>query len=253
LIVAQDVVIGGAVVLAFVVLFLFFASRVRAGHSPKLRRIQAFDSLQDLTSRTIETGRPLHLSLGVGSMANASTADSLAGLTILDHLADQAAITGVHPTVTMADPTVMLYAQNRLRAAHQGDARGEKDAYQSVRWLAPQPAAYAAGVMSLMSTDNVQANVMVGRFGDEYLLMGEAAAQKGISQIGGASDPNTLPFVYTTAQESLLGEEIYAAGAYLQKDPARVSSVLAQDTMRWIISLAMLGGVVLASLGWGSP
>lgn len=246
----EAVIVAAVVLLLFVALFLVFLSRVRAGHIPKFRKIPAFDSLNGMASQAIETGRPLHLSLGIGGMTNASTADSLAGLAVLDHMAQRAAITGVHPTVSMANPTVMLFAQNRLRAPHGNDSRGAEDAYRSVRWQAPQPAAYAAGVMSLLSTDQVHANVMVGKFGDEYLLMGEATAQRGIAQVGGASDPNTLPFVYTTAQEVLLGEEIYAAGAYLQKHPAHVSSLLTQDTMRWGVALAMLAGVVLASLGW---
>ncbi len=246
----MSVIIAAIVVLAFVGLFLVFFSRVRAGHLPKFRKIQAFEALPDLASHAIETGRPLHLSLGVGGMATASAADSLAGLTILDYLARQAALTGTPPTVTTADPTVMIFAQNRLRAATGTDIPAARQAYQNVRWLASQPTAYAAGVMGLLGTDKVQANVLVGKFGDEYLLIGEAAAQQGLTQVGGVSDPGTLPFVYLTTQEKLLGEEIYAAGAYLQKNPAHISSLLAQDTMRWLIFLVILGGVTLASLGW---
>jgi hypothetical protein len=90
---------------------------------------------------------------------------------------------------------------------------------------------------------------MVGKFGDEYLLMGETAARREIAHVGGTSDPNTLPLVYVSAQEALLGEEIYAGGAYLQKLPAHIGSLLAQDTMRWIVALTILGGVILATLG----
>jgi hypothetical protein len=89
---------------------------------------------------------------------------------------------------------------------------------------------------------------MVGKFGDEYLLMGDSTARRGIAHIGGASDPNTLPFVYATADEILLGEEIYAAGAYLQKRPALLASLAAQDTMRWLVALVILGSILLASL-----
>ncbi|RMF04935.1 MAG: hypothetical protein D6768_02040 [Chloroflexi bacterium] len=242
------IILAAVTLLVFVALLLVFLSRVRAGKSPKLRRIAAFERLHRFNSRAIESGRPLHLSLGTGSTIDASTADSLAGLSVLEHLAERAAVTGVQPTVSMSDPTVMLFAQNTLRAAQSADPQQAADAYQHVRWIAPQPAAYAAGVMSLFSVDRVQSNVMVGKFGDEYLLMGEAAAQQGITQIGGASDPNTLPFIYTTAQETLLGEEIYAAGAYLQKRPAHIGSLLAQDTMRWLIFLLMLGGIILATL-----
>lgn len=89
---------------------------------------------------------------------------------------------------------------------------------------------------------------MVGSFGDEYLLMGETAARQGMAHIGGTSNPNTLPFIYASAQETLLGEEIYAAGAYLQKRPAHLGSLAAQDLMRWLVALFMLAGIVIASV-----
>lgn len=232
----------------FVILIVFFTARINTGQQPYLRRIEAFEGLKGFAGRAVEAGRPLHLSLGVGGAINGTTADSLAGLYILNYLAEQSTLTGVHPTVSMADPAVMLLAQNVLRAAHMNSPQGVEAAYRNIRWIAPQPVAYAAGVMSLLNLDDVEANIMVGRFGDEYLLIGETAARRKMDHVGGTSDPNTLPFVYASAQEILLGEEIYAAGAYLQKRVSHLGSLLAQDTMRWIIFLLILAGVVTASI-----
>jgi hypothetical protein len=146
----------------------------------------------------------------------------------------------------------MLLAQNGVRTAFaDSPAGGGAEAAQQVRLIAPQPAAYAAGVMNILDSDEVDGTVLVGKFGDEYLLMGETAARHRMAHIGGASDPNTLPFIYASAQETLLGEEIYAAGAYLKHIPAHVGSLVAQDTMRWVVALVMLGGVLIATLQWG--
>jgi hypothetical protein len=248
--VSQSALILSAVLLsAFIAAMSLFISRVRAGNAPHLRRIQSFDLIKSSTSRAIEDGRPLHLSLGIGAVTNSSTADSLAGLQTLNHLAEHAAVTGVPPVVTMADPTVMIFAQNQLRAASENGS-GPMQASRQTRWIAPQPAAYAGGVMSLLSIEDAGANVMIGQFGDEYLLFGEASNRREITHVGGTSDPNTLPFIYASAQETLLGEEIYAAGAYLQKLPAHVGSLLAQDTIRWVVAAIILGGVTAKSLGW---
>lgn len=234
--------------LLFVILMIYFSLRIRAGHSPTLRQIRAFDTIKGLTGRAIEAGRSLHLSLGLGSVANETTADSLAGLSVLNYLAKQAAATGVPPTISMADPTVMLYTQNILQAAHTDTPDDLEEAYHHTRWIAPQPAAYAAGVMSLINIDQTEGNVLIGNFGDEYLLMGETAARSGTRHIGGTSNPNTLPFIYASAEETLLGEEIYAAGAYLEKRPAHIGSLIAQDTMRWLIFLFIFIGIIIASL-----
>ena len=234
--------------LIFVGILYFAAVRIRAGGVPALRRIPAFEALKGFTGRAVESGRNVHLSLGLGSMADQTTADSLAGLYVLNYLAEQAAATRVPPIVTMADPTVMLFAQNALRSAHVNDPNAAEEAYRHIRWIAPQPAAYAAGVMNILTMDEVEANVMVGSFGDEYLLMGETAAWHKIAHVGGTSNPNTLPFIYVSADEILLGEEIYASGAYLQKSPVHLGSLIAQDTMRWIIAVLILGGVLIASI-----
>ena len=77
-----------AFLLIFVGLLYYFTGRVTAGYAPALRRIQAFEALKGFTGRAIEAGRALHLSLGVGSVANETTADSLAGLAVLDYLAE---------------------------------------------------------------------------------------------------------------------------------------------------------------------
>jgi hypothetical protein len=234
--------------LIFVGLMLYFARRSRAGHAPVLRQIQAYETLKGLTGRAIEAGRGLHLSLGIGRVTNDTTADSLAGLSVLSYLSEQAAATGAPPIVSMADPTVMLLAQSIVHAAHTDDPDGAEIAHQNIRWIAPQSAAYAAGVMNIINIDQTEANVMVGNFGDEYLLMGETAARQGKSHIGGTSNPNTLPFMYALAEETLLGEEIYAAGAYLQKRFMSIGSLVAQDTLRSLIAWVIFAGVLLASL-----
>ncbi len=235
-------------ILGFILLIYFFTYRIKNGYAPILRPIRAFEVLKGLTGRAIESGRTLHLSLGVGGIADETTADSLAGLAVLNYLAEQASVTGVSPTVSMANPMVMLYAQNTLQVAHANDPESAKEASRQIRWIAPQPIAYAAGVMNMLAIDEPEANVMVGSFGDEYLLMGEVAARREVAHIGGSSNPNTLPFIYASAEETLLGEEIYAAEAYLRKRSSHIASLLAQDTMRWLIALIILGNIIIVSI-----
>ena len=240
--------------LGFIFLLLFagslalFTVRVNRGRRFSLRRIRAFDLVKKSMAQAMETGRAVHVSLGVGAATNETTADTLAGLAVLSYVAEQAVDSDEPVITTMADPLVMLLAQNSLRAASRRGATSGQAAHQNVRWLAPQPAAYAAGVMNILDQPTVTATVMAGNFGDEYLLMGETAARRSLSHVGGSSNPNTLPFIYTSAQETLLGEEMFAAGAYLGKIPSHIASLLTQDLARWLIILLILGSVGLNSL-----
>lgn len=236
------------ILLLFVMVLYYATVRVKAGRVPLLRRIAAFDAIKGSTARSIEAGQQVHLSLGLGGMSNETTADSLAGLAVLRYLARQSAAAGILPTVTMANPMVMLFAQNIRRAAHRDDPKGAEESFQTTRWIALQPAAYAAGVMNILDQDNVKANVMIGTFGDEYLLMGETASRRGLAHIAGTSVPSTLPFMYASADETLFGEEIYATGAYLEKHPFHLGSLVAQDTFRWLIGLLILVSTLIASV-----
>lgn len=234
--------------LAFLPVFYLSGRRVQEGHVPDLRSILPFNMLQGVTARAIETGRAVHVSLGLGGITSDMTADSLAGLSVLEYLADQSAAAGETPIVTMADPTLLPLVQDVIRRPYGADRDEAAQAARRVRWVAPEPAAYAAGVMGTLGVEAVDANVMIGGFGDEYLLMGEAANRRKIVHIGGASDPNVVPFVFATADQTLMGEDMYAAGAYLGHKPWHIGSLLAQDFMRWCVVTVIVILVVANTL-----
>jgi hypothetical protein len=215
-----------------------------------LRPIPAFGRLHRALRDAMETGRAVHVALGLGGIWSSSTADSLAGLEVLGSLAAQTAPVGLSPVVTAGDATVLPLAQDAVRRSWRTAPAGMTRPAADVRWMSPAPAAYAAGVMGTLGGDKVGVNVMVGSFGNEYLLMGEAASQRRIFQVGGASEPTVVPFVYATADEMLLGEDMYAAGAYLARKPWHLGSLWAQDFVRWIVVLAIFAILLANTLWW---
>lgn len=235
--------------LIFLPILLFFTFQARAGRSVPLRPIPGYTLLKELLGRALETGQSLHLSIGTAGIGEQATAETLAGLTALEYLVNQAAVGHVSPLVTVADPTLLPMAQDVIRRSDKGRGTPEKHDPARVRFIAPEPVAYAAGVMGLLEGEDLAANVMIGSFGDEFLLMGETGAKKGMTQLGGAVDPHTLPFIFASADRTLLGEEIFAAGAYLFGRPAHIGSLRAQDWIRWLIVAAIVCGVIWKTLG----
>ena len=120
---------------------------------------------------------------------------------------------------------------------------------EQVRFLAPDSVAYAVGVMTALRQEPVASHTMAGSFGEEYLLMGETGKARGVEQIAGASDPQVLPFQYATGDELLMGEELYAGGAYLARLPWHLASLVAEDWFRTLLILAILAGIILKTLG----
>ncbi len=248
---SPSVALGLIVLLIFAVLIAFFTVRAKRNGSPYLRPIPAFDALKAVAARMRNEGKRAHLALGTGRISDATTAETLAGVEVLTYLAGQAAAANTSPVVTTADPAATLLAQHTLRNAFSGDAAAMTAAAPDVRWIAPQPAAYAAGVMSVLSQEKLTDNALIGKFGDEFLLMGEAGYRQKtpMRTVAASADPNVLPFVYATSPHGLWGEEMFAAGAYLGNKPTHIGSLLAQDTLRWGISFVILGGVILKAFG----
>ena len=225
--------------LAFPILF-FLTSRVKAGRTGSLRHIPGLETLPGSVGRSAETGQPLHVSVGVEGVGGLATAETWAGLTLLTQLADEAASCDTPLIVTVADPTVLPVAQDILRRAYV--RQGNPDGYDptQVRFIAPVPMAYAAGVAGILEREPLTGNVMVGSFGDEYLLMGEAGVERQLRQVVGTTNPSTLPFVYASADETLIGEEVFATGAYTRKLPIQIGSLLTEDWARWLVIAAIL-------------
>ena len=243
---------NAALLLAFLLLFIpafpFLRRRIRAGKGPTLRSIPGFSTLRGLASQSRETGRPLHISVGEQGITNQSTAQTLAGLTILEYLARRVFVYGAPPVVSVADATALVAAQDVLRHAFEEHGQAEQfDAYK-VRMIGPEPTVYASGVMGILSREDISASVMAGVFGDEYLLMGETGVRKNIQQVAGSGNPQALPFMMVSADEVIIGEEMFAGGAYLSGIPAHIASLVIQDWMRIAIVLLVIVGIILSTV-----
>lgn len=247
--------IAGSEALMLVALILFLGLilisriRVRAGRHVALRPIKAFDRIGQVATRAVEMGRASIFTLGSGSIGGATTLETLAGLQIMRQVARQTTVAKVPLLTQVADPVTMLAAQGLLKQGY-AEAGSESDYDPSeVRFLAPDSVAYAVGVMTALRQEPVASHTMAGSFGEEYLLMGETGKARGIEQIAGASDPQVLPFQYATGDELLMGEELYAGGAYLARLPWHLASLVAQDWFRTLLILAILAGIILKTLG----
>lgn len=243
-----------AVFLPFLVPFFYFLWRTpRSAVKPRLRAIPAYDSLKKLLSRAAETGQAVHVSVGTAGVSGAQTADTLAGLYVLEFLADRAANSDIAPLVTVTEPTALPAALDQVRRAYERQGYPEEHRFEHARFVAPpvngSAVPYAAGVMDILGHEPVTANVMVGAFGDEYLLMAEPGAQRGAFQVGGTSNPNVMPFVYLTMAEPILGEEIYAAGAYLLDRVGHYTSLIAQDVFRLGLVVLVVVVVIARTIG----
>jgi hypothetical protein len=213
------------------------------------RAIPAFTRLYRLMGMSVEEGTRLHVSLGRASLLTSRGGPSLAGLSMLRFLTERTSVGDLPPVATTGDPALVLLAQDSLKAGYQ--AAAAEDLYQPTtgRLTGVTPFSYAAGAMPIIRDENVSANLLIGGFGPEVALITDAALRAGSPVIGGTDDLAAQSILFAAAQEPLIGEELFAASAYLGSDPAQSASLSLQDILRWLLIVALLAGALLKLMG----
>lgn len=253
---------------ALILVFSLFSARTSArgkrtldaqgASRPLLRPIDGYSALPRATGEAVETGRRLHVSLGSGAAGGSETAAILAGLTVVEQMAQAASISDKPPVVTSGDGLATILAQNTLRRVYARQNLLERYDPNSARLAGATAFSFAAGAMLTVPDESVAANVLTGSFGPEIAAVADAGARAGVIQIAGAPDPAAQAVAYAGTDHPLIGEELFAAGAYLRRlsDSSRthIGSLHAQDVVRLaiaavIVILALAGAVGFVHIG----
>lgn len=240
---------GLAFLLVFGALILFFARMERGRSIRYLRDIPGFSRIRRGIGLAVEAGQRLHLALGHGGVSGFTGASSLVGLSLLERTARTASISDRPPVATSGKASLTFLSQDTLKSVHRVlNAERQYDP-QAGQLTGLTPFSYAAGTLLVSSDPQVSANIFAGHFGSEVALILDAAERNDSLTLGGSDDMQAQAVMYASSLEPLVGEELYAAGAYLQVNPYHLASVRAQDVMRWVLAGVIVAGALLKALG----
>lgn len=215
--------------------------------TPKIRRLAGLDAVEEAVGRATEMGAPVHFSPGIGGITDDSAPQTFAGLEVLAYVTQLTAKYNTEIIATIRTANVFPLAQEIVRQSYLAAGRPDMFQEDTVRFLSSEQFAYAAAVMGIMNRHKVAANLMMGAFWAESLLFAEAGAQVGAIQVAGTANMAQLPFFVAACDYCLLGEELYAAGAYLSQDKVKLGSIGAQDIAKAITMVILLIGSLLAT------
>jgi hypothetical protein len=230
-------------------LILFFIFYDRSRTKLNLRDIQAFSHFRREVDLAVEAGRRLHISLGRGTINDLQGGAAFIGLTILDRCARAASNSDRPPVATSGDGVVTILSQDTLQSTYRDLATEQRYDPANARLTGLTPLAYAAGAMPAIHDEHVSANILAGHFGTEVALLTEAGERSRSLTVAGSDSIPAQAVLYATTDESLLGEELYAAGAYLEGGTAHTASLRMQDILRWVLVVAIVIGAILKLLG----
>ena len=227
-------------------LTISFITMARKGKRLYIRKISGLSAIDEAVGRATEMGKKLLYIPGILSLSEIQT---LASLTILTHVAKLTAVYGTSIEVANKDPLVFSAARETVKQAYMEAGKPDQFKEDMVTYLTYDQFAYAASVTAKMVRERPATNFLIGSFFAESLILAETGQSTGAIQIAGTADLPQLPFFVTTCDYTLIGEELYAASAYLSREPVLMGSIKAQDITKAVI-MAVLGvGIVTFAFG----
>ena len=236
-------------VLAIAAILLIVFTLIRRRSPGVFRAIDAYDRLNSAVGRAVEDGTRLHISIGRGNLFTTRGGSALAGLAMLRRLSEQTSLSDNPPIVTSGDASLAILSQDTLQSGYRAAGAEEQYRFTTGRLTGLTPYAFAAGTIPVTRDENVSTNIVLGDFGAESALLVEAADREDTDLIAASDNLSAQSVLYASSHEPLIGEELFAAGAYVGAGASHEASLQVQDVLRWVVILAILGGAVLKFLG----
>jgi hypothetical protein len=232
-------------ILAFGWLMYIYQKRAKAGHEIPIRRIAGLDAMDEAIGRATEMGRPVLYVPGIDEIKEIQTIYSMM---ILRHVARKTAEYGTELIVPVRDSIVMTFAEEAVRGGCLDAGRPDAFVKDNIRYLSNEQFAYCAGVAGIMTREKPAANILLGMFFAESLILAETGFLSGAIQVAGTAKQHQLPFFVAACDYTIMGEEYFAVTAYLTREPNLMGTIRAGDVLKIFIVSTLLLGVLLATL-----
>lgn len=231
----------------FCVTAVVFIIKAKGGYTFYIRPIAGIDAVDEAIGRATEMGRPILYVPGLGTAADVAT---IAAFTILGRVARKVAEYNTRVICPNYDPVVMTICQEVVKEAYS--SVGKPDMYEpkDVFFITQDQFPYTAAVNGIILREKPATNFYMGMFYAESLVLAETGFIAGSIQIAGTDQLIQIPFFVCTCDYVLMGEELYAASAYLSKEPQQLGTLKAQDWGKVVVVLLIIIGTVCSTIGW---
>lgn len=234
-------------IIIFSIILIFFIYFARHGKQIFIRRIPGLDAIDEAIGRATEMGKSILYVSGTGSMRNVAT---IASINILSSIARKAAENDTPIIIPCSDPVVMNIGREVVKNAHLNAGRPDNYRQDNIFFITEEQFAYAAAVDGIIMRERPAAIFYMGLFQAESLIFGEVGNSIGAIQIAGTDSTTQIPFFITSCDYTLMGEELYAASAYLSREPLLLGSLKGQDMGKLLVIALIIIGALMQIIGF---
>jgi len=229
---------------------IFFIAHAKRGKKLFIRKIAGLEAIDEAIGRATEMGRPILFIPGINDMDDVQT---IAGITILGRVAKVVADYDIKINMPVARSIVMTVGRETIKEAYVGAGRPDAYSDNMVHYITDEQFGYVAAVDGIMVREKPATCFYLGAFFAESLILAETGNSVGAIQIAGTAMPAQLPFFVAACDYTLIGEELFAASAYLSNEPKQLGSLKGQDVGKFMAMAAIALGVLGATIAsaWG--
>jgi hypothetical protein len=233
-----------AIVLVVCGSFVLFTELAKAGRRIHVREIAGLKAITEAVGRATEMGRPCLFVPGIQDMNEMPT---VAGISVLSHVARMTADYDATLEVPTSRSLVMTAARETVQAAHLAAGRPETYNEDRIYYVTQEQFPYVAYLAGYMVREKPAACFYAGTFFAESLILAETGNSIGAIQIAGTAEAAQLPFFVAACDYTLIGEELFAASAYLSGEPHQLGTLRGQDAGKLLAGVLLTAGSLLAT------
>ncbi len=213
-----------------------------------IRRIQGLSAIDEAIGRATEMGRPMVCMTGLGLNTGGVDVPTLQALSIVTYIIRASARFNTRAIVPVYEAPMLPITEEAVRDAYAIEGRPEQYNGDDVRYLTNSQFAFAAAVAGLIWREKAAATFLFGYYYAESLIFAETGQQAGAIQVAGTSATTQIPFFIAACDYVIIGDEFYAASAYLSREPTLLGSIVGQDIAKGLILLIAVFGCLLVSI-----
>lgn len=222
--------------------------RAKRGKVPSVRKLAALDALKEAVGRATEMGKPIVFVPGSRPVSTWEGPQQIAGIGVLSYVADLCADYRAQLIVAIMQPDVYPLAYDTVRGSYLKAAKPQDFKSENVRFISSSQFAFVFGLIGDMYREKAAAAVYMGTFFGETPFYVEGGAALGAITIAGTANVNQIAIFAMGSDAFLMGEELFAAGAHLTKDPDMLASLLAQDVIKIAAIVVVIVGFLVKGL-----
>lgn len=237
--------------IGFILGMIFFAILIYATKYLKgrtIRPIAGLDAIEEAVGRAVEMGRPVHDCPGGGGFDSQYAQQTVAAIGIIGHVAKLCASRGADLKVSINVAHTLPAVEEIIRTSYLSEGQIDQYSPDMVRFLPNQNALFSY-CMGMFEREKIAANIMVGAYFWEAIVLAEHGGSVGAMQIGGTARQSQLPAFVASCDYLIIGDEMFAANAYVTKDEQQISNIAGQDIVRIIVLIIMVLGSLASLVG----